>query len=97
MGSVKVGGCSVAMRRLFLPLLLAASAAQAQPQVLLPRTGLTADEVAILVNEEDALSRQAAEYYAMARGIPQGNVIRLRTCRPTRWRGRSRPVRLRWP
>jgi len=66
------------MRRLFLLLLLAASAAHAQPQVLLPRTGLAADEVALIVNEEDPLSLQIGEYYAKARGIPAANVIRLR-------------------
>jgi uncharacterized protein (TIGR03790 family) len=62
-----------------LPALLsAATAALARPQVLLPRTGLTADEVALLVNEDDALSRQVGAYYAEARGIPEANVIRLR-------------------
>jgi len=61
-----------------LALMLTPLAAHAQPQVLLPRTGLTAGEVALLVNEDDPLSRQVGEYYRRARGIPEANVIRLR-------------------
>lgn len=58
--------------------MLAPLAAHAQPQVLLPRTGLTAGEIALLVNEDDPLSRQVGEYYRRVRGIPEENVIRLR-------------------
>ena len=57
--------------------LLASLPAVAAPQIILPRTGITADEVAVLVNENDPLSRQTAEYYVKVRGIPQANVIRL--------------------
>ena len=56
---------------------LAGLPAVAAPQIILPRTGITADEVAVLVNENDPLSRQTAEYYVKARGIPRANVIRL--------------------
>lgn len=66
------------MRRFFLLLLLAASAAFAQPQIILPRSGLTADELGLVVNEDDPLSREIAAYYARARRIPEGNVIRVR-------------------
>ena len=58
-------------------LLLAVSFAHAAAQILLPRTGLTADEVAIIVNDDDPLSRQIGDYYQKARHIPATNVIRL--------------------
>ena len=66
------------MRRFFLLFLFAAAAACAEPQVILPRTGLTAGELGLVVNEEDPLSREIGAYYAEARRIPAGNVIRVR-------------------
>ena len=66
------------MRRFFLFFLFAAAAAFAQPQILLPRSGLTADELGLIVNDDDPLSRQIGEYYRQARRIPEGNVIRVR-------------------
>lgn len=59
-------------------LLLAASAVHARAQVLLPHRGLTADELGLIVNDDDPLSRQIGEYYQKARHIPAANVIRLR-------------------
>lgn len=67
-----------AMRRFFLLLFLLVPAAWAAPQLLLPRTGLTAEELALVINEEDPLSREIGAYYIRARGIPAGNVIRVR-------------------
>ncbi len=62
----------------FLCLLLGLAAPlQAEPQVFLPRTGLTSDDLGLVVNDEDPLSRQVAAYYQQARGIPPGNVIHL--------------------
>ena len=58
-------------------LLLTVSFAQARAQVLLPRSGLTPDELAILVNDADPLSRQIGAYYQKARQIPESNVIHL--------------------
>lgn len=70
------------MRRFFFSaaflLLFAAAAACAGPQILLPRTGLTAAELGLVVNEDDPLSREIGAYYREARGIPEGNVIRVR-------------------
>ncbi len=71
------------MRRFFLSLLalallLAAGAPRAAPQVQLPRTGLDAAELALVINEEDPLSREIGAYYAKARRIPPQNVIRVR-------------------
>ena len=47
------------------------------PQVLLPRTGITVDELALLINDDDPLSRRTGAYYQQARGIPEENVIHL--------------------
>lgn len=52
--------------------------AQAAPTVLLPRTGLLPDDVAIVINEADDLSRRIGDYYRRVRGIPETNVIRIR-------------------
>ena len=62
---------------LLLVLSLASSSVLALPEVSLPRTGLTAEYVALLVNDADPLSRQVGEYYQKARGIPARNVIHL--------------------
>lgn len=53
-----------------------ATAGQLYPD--LPKTGLSADEVAIVVNENDPDSRRIAEYYRERRGIPRENVLRVR-------------------
>lgn len=41
-------------------------------------TLLTADKVALIVNQRDPLSRQIAEYYQQRRPIPDANIIRVR-------------------
>lgn len=53
------------------------SVADATPVVTLPRSGINADELALLVNEDDPLSRRSAAYYQEIRHIPEENVIRL--------------------
>lgn len=53
-------------------------ACAALPQFLLPKTGLKPDEVAIIVNDGDPLSREIARYYQTKRGIPADNVIHVR-------------------
>jgi uncharacterized protein (TIGR03790 family) len=50
-------------------LMLAASGAHAQ----------TAENVAVVINEASAESRQIGEYYVKARGIPADNVFRIKT------------------
>lgn len=50
----------------------------AAPAITLPRTGISADEVALPVNDDDPLSRRTAAYYQEARHIPEENVIHLR-------------------
>jgi uncharacterized protein (TIGR03790 family) len=59
-------------------LLLIAPAAFGRPQLILPHTGLTANEVAVVINDDDPLSRLSGEYYRDARKIPPGNLIRVR-------------------
>ena len=59
-------------------LLLIAPAAFGRPQLILPHTGLTANEVALVINDDDPLSRLSGEYYRDARKIPPGNLIRVR-------------------
>lgn len=45
--------------------------------MLLPRTGLGAAELGVLVNDADPLSVAIAEYYVQRRGIPAANVVHL--------------------
>ena len=47
------------------------------PIVQLPRTSLQADELAVIVNDNDPVSRAVAPYYAARRGIPEANVIHV--------------------
>ncbi len=54
------------------------SPVHAENLISLPPSGLSAKDVAILVNENDPLSQKTGAYYQKARKIPQGNVIRLR-------------------
>ncbi|MQY52298.1 TIGR03790 family protein [Rhodocyclus tenuis] len=62
----------------FIVGLLFSGSVGATPLVSLPRSGLNADELALLVNDADPQSRQVADYYQKARGIPDAHVIHLR-------------------
>ena len=44
-----------------------------------PAAAQTAENVAVVINEASAESRQIGEYYVKAREIPAANVIRLMT------------------
>lgn len=68
---------SLLLITLLISPLLASSPAAAGAQVLLPRTGISADELGLIINDDDPLSRQIGEYYQNARHIPAANVIRL--------------------
>lgn len=50
----------------------------AQVKVQLPRTGLTPEDLAVIINDDDPLSRQIGDYYQKARHIPAANMIHLR-------------------
>lgn len=47
------------------------------PTFIPPRTGLVADDIGLLINEDDPLSRATGAHYQKVRRIPDGNVIRL--------------------
>ena len=59
-------------------LLLMAPAAFGRPQLILPHTGLSANELALVINDDDPLSRRIGDYYREQRRIPARNVIRVR-------------------
>jgi len=67
-----------------LPILLAlilfsaAFSVEAQKRISLPHTGFMPEDIAVLVNDDDPLSRQVASYYQQARHIPEINIIHLR-------------------
>ncbi len=50
----------------------------ADPVLLMPKTGLHADDLAVIVNIDDGLSRAVGKYYQQRRGIPERNIIRIR-------------------
>ncbi|QOJ23307.1 MAG: TIGR03790 family protein [Gammaproteobacteria bacterium] len=54
-----------------------AFSAEAHPHISLPRTGLMPEDIAVIVNDDDPLSRQIGDYYQRARQIPKANVIHL--------------------
>lgn len=68
----------VFLRILVLSILLGATHAIAGPNILLPRTGISADELALLINDDDPLSRETGAYYQRMRQLPEQNVIHLR-------------------
>lgn len=45
--------------------------------VLFPRTSILPEELAIIVNDDDPLSVQIADYYASARAIPASHVVHV--------------------
>lgn len=70
------------MSRLFFLFLLLCSYAgiahSATPQFFLPKTSLGPEDLAVIVNDNDPLSRQIGEYYQKRRNIPQENLIHVR-------------------
>ena len=62
---------------LFLTTFMANSPASASAQILLPRTGISAEELGLIINDDDPLSRRIGEYYQKVRHIPPGNLIHV--------------------
>lgn len=60
-----------------LMLFSAALSAGIQPHISLPQTGLMPEDIAVIVNDDDPLSRRIGDYYQRARQIPKANVIHL--------------------
>ena len=56
----------------------AASSVEAQTRISLPHTGFMLEDIAVIVNDDDPLSRQIGSYYQQARRIPENNIIHLR-------------------
>lgn len=71
-----VHGAWRACLMLFASVVLATPAVAAM-QLLLPHSGIDADQLALIVNDDDPLSRQIGEYYRQARGIPAANVLHV--------------------
>src|SRR5262245_19856650 len=46
-------------------------------ELLMPRRGISASEIAVLVNDHDPQSVEVANYYQQKRGIPAANMIHL--------------------
>jgi uncharacterized protein (TIGR03790 family) len=67
-GNREMGGTIVAMKRLFLVLILAWS---------VTALGLGPDNLVLITNKNVAESRVLAEYYAKRRGVPEGRIIEL--------------------
>jgi uncharacterized protein (TIGR03790 family) len=44
----------------------------------LPKTGIAAEELAVVVNDNDPMSEKIAEYYRLRRGIPKENILHVR-------------------
>ena len=53
-------------------------ASDAQKRVQLPKTGLTPDDIAVIINDSDPLSREIGRYYQKERRIPAANMIHVR-------------------
>lgn len=62
---------------LLIALLLRTMPVYAQVRIQLPHTALTSDDLAVIINDEDQLSRQIGDYYQKARHIPPANMIHL--------------------
>ena len=57
--------------------LLPSLTAAATIDLELPKTGLTAEELAVVVNDDDPQSLAIAEYYRVKRGIPEANILHV--------------------
>ena len=60
-----------------LPGLSMSVSARNYSPLLAPLPAFTAKDIAIIVNESDALSRRIGDYYQIRRGIPETQVIRI--------------------
>jgi uncharacterized protein (TIGR03790 family) len=61
-----------------LAVLPAYPAPAAEARVELQRTALAPEDLGVIVNDEDPLSRQVGEYYRIARHIPASNVVHVK-------------------
>jgi len=68
----------------------AGPASAAQHTLLLPRQALGPDDIAVIINDRDPLSRQVGEYYSKQRRIPERNIIHVKLPTGTRSLTRER-------
>lgn len=61
-----------------LSCLYVVAAHAANPQFLLPKTSLGGKDVAVIINDNDPLSRKIGQYYQERRNIPPENMIHIR-------------------
>jgi len=61
-----------------MSVLLLNPACAAAPRFVLPKSGLEATDLAVIVNDSDPLSQKISEYYQARRGIPEANMIHVR-------------------
>jgi uncharacterized protein (TIGR03790 family) len=62
---------------LLLFALIDSAMAATSPSFILPKASLGPEDLAVIVNERDPLSREIARYYQERRGIPSENVVRV--------------------
>ena len=62
---------------LALTIFSAQISAEMHPHISLPRTGLMPEDIAVIINDDDPISRQIGDYYQRSRQIPEANVIHL--------------------
>lgn len=48
------------------------------PRFILPKSSLAPEDVAVIVNDDDPLSRKITEYYRAKRLIPEANIVHVR-------------------
>ena len=72
-----VGGITTAITATTATTVITATSASTL-RLTLPRQGLTASEMGVIVAEGDALSEAIGAYYQAARGIPAANIIRVK-------------------
>ena len=65
------------LRGLLLLLLFSTDLHAALPVVMLPETGLQPDQLAVVINTRDPLSRKIADYYRRRHHIPRSNLVRI--------------------
>ncbi|MEJ2622162.1 MAG: TIGR03790 family protein [Candidatus Thiodiazotropha sp.] len=61
----------------FLLLCFSLSLAAASFEIELPKYRLSAEQLAVVVNDQDPLSRRIGNYYMKARGLPEANLLHV--------------------
>ncbi len=70
--------CGLVCHCLLMMPLFAPALVFAKPEILLTRTGLTAEDLAVIINDDDEQSRAVGKYYQKVRHIPAANMVHVR-------------------